>query len=240
MHSAAGDSWSGLWPILVGGLAAAVFFGSGCWKLRRVPIRAWQFGPAVGLTTFVIAIIAGMLMSSLAMAVLGEDTTQEMSMASMLTILLAAWCGQAMAVACLPLVRSGFGPTDRPNQRGIAPRGSSVPDRRWGRMPAVFVGLLGLLMFWPMTLAAATLGGLVWEAWYGQAPDPMAHDLLRQIVGESNQMDRITLMVIIAIVPAIIEEVLYRGLLQESIRRARRFSGGSAWYAIIGSSLIFT
>ena len=50
----------------------------------------------------------------------------------------------------------------------------------------------------------------------------------------------ITTMVAVILLPAIVEEVLYRGLLQESIRRARLFRGASPWVSIVATSVVFT
>ena len=51
---------------------------------------------------------------------------------------------------------------------------------------------------------------------------------------------RIAVAASVIVFPAVIEEVLYRGLLQESLRRARLFSCGAPWQSIVLASLIFT
>ncbi len=47
-----------------------------------------------------------------------------------------------------------------------------------------------------------------------------------------------TLLVVLGV--PLVEEMLYRGLLQESLRRHRLLMGGSPWGSIIGASILFT
>ncbi|MBT5382716.1 MAG: CPBP family intramembrane metalloprotease [Phycisphaerae bacterium] len=230
-----------VWTIIVGGVAAAIFAGSGWGRLRRVPVRPWRFGPGAGVLTFLIAIVAGAVCGGIAAGVLGMNADSSPTLAELLPIMGASWLGQLAAASCLPLVRGLVDPPAAGMGRGLPrSRGVVCPDRRKGRVYAGLVGGVGLVLFWPMTLAAAGIAGVMWYWLSGHPPSTVAHELLRQLETEPSSSMRIAVAASVIVFPAVIEEVLYRGLLQESLRRARLFSCGAPWQSIVLASLIFT
>jgi membrane protease YdiL (CAAX protease family) len=229
-----------MWPIIVGAFAAVVFAGSGWWRLRRIPIRPWRFGPGTGLVTFVIAIIVGALAASVATRVMGVEITDQSPLSSLLPIMLVGWLAQLAAAACLPLVRRVVDPPMTFRDYRMPRRGSGCPDRRKPRWVAVIVGLFGLAFFWPMTLAAAGLTGMLWQFLTSEPPSVIAHTLLGQLAEAGPSAISVSTIVAVIVLPAVVEEILYRGLLQESLRRAKLFSSGAPWQSIILASLVFT
>ncbi len=229
-------SW---WPLLVGGLAAAVFAGSGWWRLRRVPVRPWRFGPGTGLATFLLAALCGMIVSLVVAQVAGVRLDGDLSLVEVLPIMAGAWAGQILGASALPLVRRMVegGPA---HDRTMPRKGSVVPDRRRSRLAAAGVGVFGLILFWPMTIAAAMLAGVVWQQFTGEQPSVVAHDMLADLINMPPSMLRQVSVATLIVMPAVVEEVLYRGLLQESFRRARLFSSGAPWQSIVLASLVFT
>ena len=230
--------FTAIWPGILGVLAAAIFLWWSWCRIRSVPVRPWRFGTAAGLATFLLAVLAGGIAVEIAMQVFGIESDAA-PLRSILILMLAAWGGQLAAAACLPWIRAVVESSDSESS-GLPRRGSICPDRRQGRLHAVMVGFIGLMLFWPMTQAAGWLAGLIREAVTGEAPDVLAHDLLRTLSEAGLNTLSITTMVAVILLPAIVEEVLYRGLLQESIRRARLFRGASPWVSIVATSVVFT
>jgi membrane protease YdiL (CAAX protease family) len=229
-----------VWTIIVGGVAAAIFMGSGWGRLRRVPVRPWRFGPGAGVLTFLLAVVAGAICGGIAAEQVGIEDSLPPTLGQLLSIMGASWLGQFVAASCLPLVRGAVDPPTYGSGRGLPRRGVVCPDRRRSRVHAGFVGILGLALFWPMTLAAAAIAGVMWHWLSGHPPSIVAHDLLRQLETEPPSSIRFAVAASVIVFPAVIEEILYRGLLQESFRRARLFSSGAPWQSIVLSSLIFT
>jgi len=184
-----------------------------------------------------LAILVGAVAASIAAAAAGIGLDQP-TLGGMLILMWAAWAGQIAAVAFLPLVRGLV--EGSPGHRGLPPRGSVCPDRRRGRLRAALTGLVGLLLFWPMTMGAAWIAGVIGQAITGDAPPILAHDLLRRLADAGMTSVAAATMVSVIVVPAIVEEVLYRGLLQESLRRSRLFRDAGPWMSIAAASLFFT
>jgi membrane protease YdiL (CAAX protease family) len=234
------DGWISFWPILVGGLAAAIFAGSGWWRLRRIPVRPWRFGPGTGILTFILAIILGGIAGGVVISVTDVDIETPESVALLLPVMLAGWMAQLIAASCLPWVRLFVEGRRTSIDRRMPRRGAVCPDRRRSRWSAVLVGGVGLVLFWPMTLAASAIAGILWQMLTNHAPVPIAHDLLRQLAEAGPTTAAIATVAAVIVLPAIVEETLYRGLLQESFRRARLFSSGAPWQSIVLASLVFT
>jgi membrane protease YdiL (CAAX protease family) len=229
-----------MWPIIAGAFASVVFAGSGWWRLRRIPIRPWRFGPGAGIVTFVLAVVVGAIISTVAMQVMGVELNEQSPLSDVLPIMLVGWFAQLGVVACLPLVRSVVDPPVTFRDYRMPRRGSGCPDRRKPRWVASIVGLFGLLLFWPMMLAAAGLAGLLWQFFTAEPPSVIAHTLLSQLADAGPSAVSVSTIVAVIVLPAVVEETLYRGLLQESFRRAKLFSSGAPWQSIILASLVFT
>ncbi|MDX2118425.1 MAG: CPBP family intramembrane glutamic endopeptidase [Planctomycetota bacterium] len=99
----------------------------------------------------------------------------------------------------------------------------------------ILVGLGAFVLIYPIVYASQV--GSVWayQNLYHATPDPLAHETLKQITGNSS--DPWTWVVAAgAILGApIVEEILYRGMLQSAVLRVT----GGAWSAIIITSVAF-
>ena len=112
----------------------------------------------------------------------------------------------------------------------------SAQVHRYGMLRTVLTGVAALLLFWPVVNCVALAAGYVVELLTGNAPDPIAHALLAQLV-ESPADVWLYLVVALAVVGApLYEEVLYRGILQHALVGA----GMRRWPAILTTSVVFT
>ncbi|HVP72599.1 MAG TPA: CPBP family intramembrane glutamic endopeptidase [Phycisphaerales bacterium] len=105
------------------------------------------------------------------------------------------------------------------------------PDRRASLPSALALGAGGLLLVWPLVTASISLAG-----WITGAPsDRIAHETLRELIQHPAQGWGAVMIVLVTAVVPVVEEVMYRGLLQESIRRA----GAKPWPTIVLASIVF-
>jgi membrane protease YdiL (CAAX protease family) len=99
--------------------------------------------------------------------------------------------------------------------------------------------VVGLAIFWPLTNMVNVLGAMVQEAISGVAPSKLAHGLLPTLVEAGPGPWTWGIVAAVIVGPALVEEILYRGLLQESIRRSGLGRTRGAWAAISLSSCVF-
>jgi membrane protease YdiL (CAAX protease family) len=97
------------------------------------------------------------------------------------------------------------------------------------------VGFLTLLAVWPLVLAAMSLTMLITKQLYGRQYRIPPHEALK-LITESPALPLQVLLVIVAVVVApVIEEMLFRGLFQTTIRSYLQ----RPWAAIVLTSLMF-
>jgi len=115
----------------------------------------------------------------------------------------------------------------------VAPR--PRPDTRPGWWRSIGAGGAVMLLVWPvLTVIGWALMAIV-EWIDGAPPDPIAHETLRLIV-ESPVDARYVAMILLVVVGApVTEELLYRGLIQDALRRAAL----GPWVAITITAVIF-
>ena len=109
--------------------------------------------------------------------------------------------------------------------------------RRPVRMDRAFgLGIGALLLAWPVVASVAFLSGLVEQIVTGVPPKEIAHSTLEDLMAPEAGASVRPLIALVVVGAAVFEEVLYRALLQESIKHFAR----SRWLAIAGASMIFT
>lgn len=114
-------------------------------------------------------------------------------------------------------------------------RGGGGPVPRMPTIRLLRIGLLSLLLAWPVVLAVVVIAQSLSILLTGEMPDPVAHETL-QLLQESDAGIGVYLLCgsVVLVVP-LVEEVLYRGLLQDGLVRA----GFSRWWAILLASTVF-
>lgn len=191
-------------------------------RLNRAPKRPMAFSFVSAIALFGGMFVLTSLGAALARAIgrveiLEGDATSTLPIADLAKLMLGATLARAVGVGVYVFILRQARPPH--------------PDRRAGLVISVAVGTAGLLLTWPLLLAVVSLGGML----IGAPQELIAHDTLRQLSGGSMTGWAAVLVAIVVIAAPIVEEVMYRGLLQEGLRRA----GATPWQAILLASVFF-
>lgn len=127
------------------------------------------------------------------------------------------------ALAQAPVIVVGFQLWRRRNPGGEHP------------LRAVALGAATGMVMWPASAATAACGAAIQERLAGTPMDALAHETLRLIVAPETRPWGAILALLAAVVAPVVEETLYRGLLQPAVRAA----GAGPWTAIIGVAALF-
>ena len=92
----------------------------------------------------------------------------------------------------------------------------------------------------PIVIAVNLVSSSLVAGVTGEDVPEIGHQTLQMLsLGQDSSWFWPTTLLVVLGVP-LVEELLYRGLLQESLRRHRLLMGGSPWGSIIGASILFT
>jgi membrane protease YdiL (CAAX protease family) len=208
-------------------LAAILIFRFRWYVLVAAPRRSRLFAPEVGLALILAMLVLGPIGARLTQYAWGISTVDEagspidLSLADQAKLFLGAYAGQGLVLLAYlwRMARS-----HRPS-----------PDARFGRGRAALLGAAALLAAWPLAAAfgwaAATIGSWI----TGRLPDPIAHETLRALLDSPADGWLIVVSALVVIATPVLEELLYRGLLQETLRSL----GVGRWPAIIAASVVF-
>ncbi len=191
------------------------------YRLRAVPLRPLAFTPLMGGALFIAMILLGIVGSHFAQVAWGIDFPAEgkpFPLADQAKLSLGAYGGQAVAVALFAWARQRAAGLERPNLR-----------------TAVLIGAGGLLLVYPMLEAAAIGAEAVARYLWGETAPLLAHDTLASLVGSERDIWFVITLALVIVAAPIVEEVMYRGILQETLR----LLGLSRWLAILASSALF-
>ncbi len=215
----------GFWLVLAAaGVALGLFLWRRWYRLRSAPPRPAAFGPLAGGALFTAMLLLGAGGAAAAQAAWDIENSGELAMLSLADqakVLLGLYGGQALVVATFAWLL-------------LTVRKPATSERR-GPLGAVVLGAGALALFWPMTAATGALVGEV-VSWLRQEDlSPIAHHTLGLLL-DSDRDAWFALMVgLVVIVAPISEEVMYRGVIQETLRRL----GLSRWTAIALTSGAF-
>jgi len=113
-----------------------------------------------------------------------------------------------------------------------APAGRPAPV---SAIRSIWIGLAAVAVLWPVLQAVSALAGAVAALLSGDAPPAIAHTTLEALVREPTGGWRILVMVQAGLIAPVVEELVYRGLVQGGLRRA----GLGPWTAIVATSTVF-
>jgi membrane protease YdiL (CAAX protease family) len=214
-----------LWLLIPGVVALAVLFTFRLHVLGRGVRLGWRFTAPAGLLGAVAMFIGGLIGGGIGAGFRQGDG----SMRDWVLVMAGTWIGWA-AVTLLLLVTRAVQPTRR----------DTGSHRRATLAGACVMGCVGLAVFWPLTMAVNTLGSIVHVWVTGDSPETLAHGLLHELATSGPSSWSWSMVLLAAVVPPLLEEVLYRGLVQESIRRSSVGRARGAWRAVLLTSLLFT
>lgn len=208
----------------VGMFALAALVLAAWWRRRGARLAAAPARPSIGAPSDAI-LLFGLLFVG---AWLGAGTASRLgagapegSLAATAIGMLGAAIGQVPALlGYLVLLR-----------RAPVPE----PDRRPGLVVAAALGIGFMLLAWPIVQAVGDLSALVARA-LGRATEPLAHRTLEILRDDPGGPWPVVAMIVVVVAAPIAEEVAYRGLVQETLRRL----GRSPWLSIAVASVIFT
>lgn len=213
-----------LWWVIPGAVALALLLLLRLHVLGRGVRLCWRFTAPAGLAGALAMLVGGVIGALIA----SKFTSADGSIRDTVLLMAGTWIGGAAVILLLLASR-----TVRPT------RADSGSHRRATLVGACIMGVVGLALFWPLTVAVTTLGAFVHTWITGQPPSDIAHGLLRSLVDAGPTPWTWSMVALAAVVPPLLEEVLYRGLVQESLRRSSFGRARGAWRAIIATSMIF-
>ncbi len=210
--------------VAVAPVALGLFLWRRWYRLRSAPPRPAAFGPLGGGALFAAMFLLGAGGANTARAAWGIESSGGVAtqpLADQAKILLGLYGGQALVVATFAWLQ-------------LTARKPATSKRR-GPLDAALLGVGALALFWPMAAATGTLAGEV-VSWLRQEDlSPIAHDTLGLLLGSDRDAWFALMVGLVVIVAPISEEVMYRGVIQETFGRL----GLSRWAAIALTSGAF-
>lgn len=212
------------WLLLAGMIAPLLFLLAKWHRLDRTPMRPMVAPPLVALVLALMVFVLGQVGLHIAATLAGLTSEEELNQAglrSQAILMIGHYAGAAsiLAVFFFLLRRTASGSASR-------------------QMPQIDAGLLGvgaLLLFWPMVMLVSWIITTIVERITGAPLDAIAHSTLAQLQQADRDVWYMIVIAMVVIAAPVTEEVVYRGLLQDALRRA----GIKPWAAIIIVSVIF-
>ena len=99
----------------------------------------------------------------------------------------------------------------------------------------MFLGVLALAVIWPIVMSVGNVTGLLSELVLKQPPQVVGHETLKLFITAEHDVWFWCMAVLVTVFPGVMEEVMYRGLLQELL--GRLFMG--RWPVIAMTSMVF-
>jgi membrane protease YdiL (CAAX protease family) len=215
-------------PLVLGVLAAGLILWRRWHGLDAAPPRPLVFSPPWALGLVLGMFVLGQLGAMAAAAVTGLDLVdaagagEPLTLAEQTKLLLGVYAAEAIVlVAYLSRCR----PTGVPK----------AEDPRPGPARTILIAIAAIVLVWPIATAVGWLAGIIHSRITGEAPDPIAHSTLQMIVDSDRGVWLAILLSLVILSVPVLEELLYRGLLQDALVRI----GLNRWMGIGLASLVF-
>ena len=204
-----------LTPLIV--VVIAIF---GVWKLPPSPkIAAWRIPLEIGALVFGSAILLSGIGQQI--AIQNFPTDDPVALKGIATL------GNYLG-ASLPLIVMAFLWNQFPRPIG-GERSESI-------LRSLGIGVIGICAMLPMIETMGSMGVYIQERLQGSSPDPVAHQTLKLLTQSPIEGWWWMIAGGAIIMAPIIEEILYRGIIQQSLRRLKV----PRWWAILATSTGFT
>ncbi len=173
------------------------------------------------LGLFVAAIVLAQIGAGVAIDALGLDLQPQLQPHEMVLVGLGRYAGEAIAIA-------GFVVLAVKERNASARRGVALGK-------AALKGAAALALFWPVLMTLVWLTNLIVRALTGSVPDAVAHQTLVLLLDSQPNAWALILAAMVVVLAPMVEEVLYRGMLQSALVRLEM----PRWWAIAATSVVF-
>jgi len=201
------------------------------WYRLERKMRSRRFEPIVGIVFLVLMLAAASLGASIAQRLFLATDVDPAEMSSELK-LRATVVGVAGMYVGYSAVLAVMGAMLREKTRSSVPR---VHRPTMSAPTAFAVGIGAMLLFWPLVVAAGVAAAELQRLLFDVQANTIAHETLGLLVASEDALWRAALLALVLIGAPIFEEVMYRGVLQQTLRGA----GLGPWMAIAVTSALF-
>jgi membrane protease YdiL (CAAX protease family) len=194
------------------------------WSLADAPRQPELFQPAIALTLILMMFVLGRIAVMLVADRAGIDIAAGPPRTLPDRVKLTA--GVYFAKALIVVIFAWRCFTAR----------APIPDQRMGSLHAAGIAIASLVLAWPVVAAVGGLAGLLVSVFRDEPVGRIAHQTLK-LLSEGDRLDswHMAMGALVVLATPIIEEVMYRGLLQRTIVSV----GIQRWPAIIITSVLF-
>lgn len=215
-------------------ISMLVLWRSRSWRPPDLP-TPWRLSAGPSLVIFGLSILGGAVAASLAAGLLARQPIDSVT----LRTAVLTWSGLIGGlIATLPgllIARAEEPPGTNPLGAGRSGPASDAPAP-WPLGRALAFGALGLAVALPMVEAAALLGQVLQQFLSGREPGLLAHDTLNLLMTSGPDAGWWLVVAAAVLGAPLLEEILYRGFLQQAMRRL----GVGPWIATMATSAFFT
>jgi len=213
------------WPYIAAGLIAIGLFVWRRWfRLSSVPDRPVAFAPIEGLALFLVMYSMAAL-GALAAADIFNITPADDGTFSLADIAKRS-AGAYVAQGLVALIFVWL----------VIKARKTATTTNCSFVRAVLMGVGGILIFFPIFILAGMISGWIYKLITNQPPDMISHTVLIQLIESPGDFWFFMMAALVLIGAPIMEEILYRGILQEIAIRM----GFGRWLSIFAVSVIFT
>ena len=214
-----------IWPqIAVGLIALGLFVWRRWYRLSSAPSRPVAFSPIEGLALFLVMYSIAALGALAANKIFNIVPPAEGSVIA-LEDLAKSSSGAYVAQGLVALVFAWL----------VIRVGKAATNNRWPIARAILLGVGGLIVFLPIVGLVGLISGQISQLITGNPPNPISHSTLTQLIESPQDVWFFTMSALVLIGAPLMEEILYRGLLQQIAIQL----GISRWQSIVGVSVIF-
>ena len=195
----------------------------GAWKLPpSAKLPAWRVPLEVGFLVFATSILLGGIGQWLFGIALNDGDTDSALLRSDGMATIGTYLG-----AGIPLLGMGIVWTQLPRPVG--------GERPLPRAAAIIFGAIAVVIGLPLIESASVLGNEIQRSIQGTEAGPIAHETLLQLFDAPQSVWWWVIALGAVLAAPIVEETLYRGILQQSLRRL----GIGRWWAILATTGLF-
>jgi membrane protease YdiL (CAAX protease family) len=203
---------------------------------------SWLLRPEVLLFAWIVFLLAGIAGALLVPRIF--DSAQGLELQALSMVAAYALQGVTIVVVGLMVVRarkpggllalSHVDPDLMVDDARGSEGGVRLP-RRTSFLASLGIGLLGFVVAFPLAQSVGMLAGWIQRLTSDVVPDLVAHDTLQALRDSPDDPWGLLIMVLVVLVTPAVEEVAYRGMVQQGFRRL----GGHRIGAVILTSCLF-